>query len=199
MLLPIKTSEDDRLLTLPSALMAIFRQMKITISKDDRSKRSDEMLKRLTGRDELPKDPASLTSILIQAGQSQSDVWRFLNTIGVPGFSDCGTLPPGAISASGDDWPTFSAGLIAGLKRNAAMAGVSASAETTGARKPTINSRMLDVLSRRPESKEWSVTQWTDYLECGRASVAATPIWKQLQATRNEAKAAFMERNRKQI
>jgi hypothetical protein len=46
------------------------------------------------------------------------------------------------------------------------------------------NARMLDVLTRKPECRGWTITQWTRELKCARATIQKTETWKELNAAR---------------
>ena len=64
-------------------------------------------------------------------------------------------------------------------------------------KKPTINARMIDTLGKRPEAKDWSVTQWQEHLggKTGRATIHGTNTWKELEKMRTAAKATRLDRD----
>lgn len=60
--------------------------------------------------------------------------------------------------------------------------------------KASVNARMIDVLTKRPESQSWSITSWVKHLKCARATVHATKAWKQIQKMREDAGVERIER-----
>lgn len=47
--------------------------------------------------------------------------------------------------------------------------------------KISVNARMLDTMSKNPESRGWSIRQWAEHLRCVISTVQKTPAWKSLQ------------------
>ncbi len=56
-------------------------------------------------------------------------------------------------------------------------------AVTRARRGVSIESRMEVALVKMPESRGWSITEWTTYLGCSRAGVQGTKLWRTLHAT----------------
>lgn len=77
----------------------------------------------------------------------------------------------------------------AGTKSQPATAAENAPAQAAGkAHKPTVNARMFDMLSIKPESQGWSAQQWADHLGCGKSSVAESAAWISLRVVKADAK-----------
>ena len=71
-------------------------------------------------------------------------------------------------------------------------------AETsTKPQKATVNARMFDTLHKRPEAKDWTVTQWQEHLggTTGRATIHGTNTWKELERMRTAAKTTLLDRD----
>ena len=66
-----------------------------------------EQFERLAGTPWPPRNAAEWTTILVRAGFTQGRIDEFFD----------GDLPNRYVSAIGDEWPTFSAALVAGLER----------------------------------------------------------------------------------
>ena len=62
----------------------------------------------------------------------------------------------------------------------------------------TVNSLMLDELSRNPASKAWTSRQWAERLNCGRTAIQKCAAWKMCVASRAENKIAAKQRAKKQ-
>ncbi len=60
----------------------------------------------------------------------------------------------------------------------------------------TANARMIDTLSKTPESKEWSAQQFADHLGLSKGTVGGTPAWKSLMAARAGEKADRIARGK---
>jgi hypothetical protein len=58
----------------------------------------------------------------------------------------------------------------------------------------SVNARMLDTLTKKPESKEWTTRQWGEYLGYGKSTIADQPVWKGLEAARQGVSYERMER-----
>jgi hypothetical protein len=79
-----------------------------------------------------------------------------------------------------------------------------AQAEGGGARKgpsgesvqATVNARMVDMLMRRPESRQWSAREWATALQCGKSAVADTHCWEELQKEREQLRQDAISRAR---
>src|SRR5205085_4133895 len=54
--------------------------------------------------------------------------------------------------------------------------------------KATINARMLDTLSRVPESKNWSKARWAEHLDCSLTGIQTAPVWDKVMQDREESK-----------
>jgi hypothetical protein len=54
-------------------------------------------------------------------------------------------------------------------------------------RRPNVNTRMIDTLSKEPESKDWSIRQWAERLECRVSTVHDTPTWTRLMDMHDKA------------
>lgn len=69
----------------------------------------------------------------------------------------------------------------------------STSKPATKAGKPkvaTINSRMLDVLQKEPESMDWTSKRWASKLGCSKGGVCQQPTWKEIiMVTRHSRRA----------
>lgn len=59
----------------------------------------------------------------------------------------------------------------------------------------TINARMIDLLGRKPEAKDWSARQFAMALDCSKGSIGDAAAWKTLMQTRESAKAARQTRS----
>ena len=68
-------------------------------------------------------------------------------------------------------------------------------APSSGATSATINARMIDLLGRRPEAKDWSARQFSVALECSKGSIGTAAAWRTLMQTRKDAKAALFARS----
>ena len=69
---------------------------------------------------------------------------------------------------------------------------------TTGkSKRPTVNARMIDTLCKRPEAKDWTVTQWREHLggKTGRATIHGTNTWKELEKMRTATKTTRLDRD----
>lgn len=56
---------------------------------------------------------------------------------------------------------------------------------TTPKQRPaSANARMLDVLTRKPECRGWTISQWRRELKCAASTIQGTPTWRELQAAR---------------
>lgn len=55
--------------------------------------------------------------------------------------------------------------------------------------RPTVNARMLDLITARPESKGWTAKQFSVAIECAESSVKDTKTWEQLADIRRLARA----------
>ena len=64
-------------------------------------------------------------------------------------------------------------------------------------KKATINARMIDALFKRPEAKDWTITQWQQHLDGkpGRATIHGTNTWRELEKMRTDTKMARLERD----
>jgi len=62
-------------------------------------------------------------------------------------------------------------------------------------RSPSVNARMLDTITRQPESASWSITEWTTHLKCARATVQATKAWREILEIRKGTAVARSERD----
>lgn len=57
-------------------------------------------------------------------------------------------------------------------------------AQKSGGRsKPTVNARMFDLITRRPESREWTAREFAEHLSCAVSMIAKTAAWRELQRT----------------
>jgi hypothetical protein len=52
-------------------------------------------------------------------------------------------------------------------------------------RRASTNARMLDVLTRTPDCRGWTVSRWSAELKCSRGAIHAAPTWKELKAARD--------------
>jgi hypothetical protein len=67
-----------------------------------------------------------------------------------------------------------------------------------GKQKATINARMIDILQKRPEAKDWTVEQWMQCLGCkSKASVARTKCWEAIMGARAVRKVQRLQRDKK--
>lgn len=64
-------------------------------------------------------------------------------------------------------------------------------------KEPTVNARMIDTLGKRPEAKDWTVTQWQAHLggRTGRATIHGTKTWQELEKMRTAAKTTRLDRD----
>lgn len=58
----------------------------------------------------------------------------------------------------------------------------------------TINQQMLDLLQKRPETRNWTARQFQDLLGCSVSTVHGTAAWEEIQKTRKAAKLERKER-----
>lgn len=63
-------------------------------------------------------------------------------------------------------------------------AGGKPDAGTVGAKRGTVNQRMLEQLHREPESAYWTQRAWAKFLHCRPSAVAKAPAWKTAKAAR---------------
>lgn len=55
----------------------------------------------------------------------------------------------------------------------------------------TLNARMIDKLSTHPESYDWSVRNWADFLDCSQSAVHHQPAWGAIMAKREADKSRY--------
>jgi hypothetical protein len=60
----------------------------------------------------------------------------------------------------------------------------------------TVNQRMLEKIDANPEALLWTVTQWTDQLRCGRATVHKAEAYKKCRRAQERVKRERAERER---
>jgi hypothetical protein len=72
--------------------------------------------------------------------------------------------------------------------------GASLTKETRQPETPSVNARMIDTLTKKPESRDWTARQWGEHLGCGKSTVADQPAWKGLEAARQGVSYERMER-----
>jgi len=72
-----------------------------------------------------------------------------------------------------------------------ALATATPAAEAPTATKPAkrrrgmVNAEMLDMLTRNPECRGWTITQWTIGIKRSRGAICKTKTWKELKAARD--------------
>ena len=54
--------------------------------------------------------------------------------------------------------------------------------------KATVNARVIDLLQRNPEARDWSARKIAESLECGESSVAECEAYKTLDTAREMAR-----------
>jgi hypothetical protein len=59
----------------------------------------------------------------------------------------------------------------------------------TAKRKATINAKMIDVLGKKPDAKNWTVRRWQAELHCSVGGIARTNVWKSMKLDREQLKA----------
>jgi hypothetical protein len=64
-------------------------------------------------------------------------------------------------------------------------------------RRATVRVRMLDRLTREPESVNWSIRKWAASLECSPGAIADCPVWDELQKNREAEKQDRTVRDRR--
>jgi hypothetical protein len=74
---------------------------------------------------------------------------------------------------------------------DSALTGNTPSGAAFAAKPATTNQRMLEMIQKNPEARNWTITQWLKELGTkSRATVHGTETWKELQKAREEAKRA---------
>lgn len=125
---------------------------------------------------------------LVSAQQSFRNAHRWLEDHNVEGRPDWPTTP--------DDLHECERLLIQ-IRALVATGNVKPAAPTDDGKpkKATINARMIDALSKRPEAKDWTVTQWQEHLggRPGRATIHGTKTWKELEKMRTAAKTTRLD------
>jgi hypothetical protein len=76
----------------------------------------------------------------------------------------------------------------------AAPGGLPPDAQTTTRRGATVNQRMLDIMTRDPDSVRWTLGKWAERLECTRQAVNDTPAWKRIMIARKMTQAEKVSR-----
>lgn len=66
------------------------------------------------------------------------------------------------------------------------------------AAKATINSRMLDILGKKNESKDWTLRKWAEALSCSPSGVKKTKAWKMIMQDRAGQKEQQKQRSKRQ-
>lgn len=56
-------------------------------------------------------------------------------------------------------------------------------------RRTSANTRMIETIQKRPESRDWTAKQWAEALECAPSTIKETATWKDLVKVRAVAKA----------
>lgn len=63
--------------------------------------------------------------------------------------------------------------------------------DQTTTKRATFNARMIDKIQNSPESRDWSASQWVEFLGCkSKSTVHSQPMWNELMKHREASKLA---------